>query len=153
MKRFKLTTKEKFLFLTPFIVLAWPLISYFRQDSLDRTMRQLAGPNAIDCGESFAQTDRYPVLKRSVQAFEARKPFFLRDNNTVPPGSAGLVMTPQGKVYFLSYTRGAWFSKSTLKVSQGEQPRVVNFARGLREVKCRRFTTLSLDEQTRLLKS
>ena len=123
MINWKLTRKEKLLFIIPCLVLIYPLFKSLSADKFDKAQRRLAGPNAIDCGYVFTNTDvgngkvdwsKYWRLHEScVAAFKSGKPFRARwdkmhSNNALTGRrqflvSRGIVRTPQGQTYFVYY--------------------------------------------------
>ena len=123
MINWKLTRKEKLLFIIPCLVLIYPLFKSLYADKFDKAQRRLAGPNAIDCGYVFMNTDvgngkvdwsKYWRLHEAcVAAFKSGKPFrarwdqmyYFEDFPGARPSvvSRGIVRTPQGQVYFVYY--------------------------------------------------
>ena len=75
-----------------------------QMDALDEAMRQLAGPNAVDCGLSRG----YGVFPNDVLVpNEAGKPFYARQLILTPAQgsviSAGLVRSANGQIYFINF--------------------------------------------------
>jgi hypothetical protein len=74
-------------------------------DAWDKQSRQLGGPHATDCGRVKVHGDPTAVSACGLSAFHRGKPFRVRydlrgiDSNV----SAGLVYTPEGKLYGLEF--------------------------------------------------
>jgi hypothetical protein len=74
-------------------------------DEFDRQSRALSGSAATDCGRVGIRGNPAPASECALKAFQAGKPFRVRynlqgiDSNV----SAGLVYTPEGKLYGLSF--------------------------------------------------
>jgi hypothetical protein len=122
MTRRKLSRQEKLLFATPLLlpllVLAWPLIwPVDKVNSFDKTLQELAGPEAVDCGRvdpGYLHTD--PC---AMEAIKTGKPFHVQGF------PAGIVGTPKGEVYFVLYQRGRWpAGKSSIMQTRLVNPRV-----------------------------
>jgi len=109
-------------FTTPALLLVGLALHSLRGDSLDRTLREYAGTNAIDCGRVFGDagsgeviwSDRRALDACTITAFRARKPFYARfdqklypDFPGVNPGIAshGIAGTHDGKIYFIDKNR------------------------------------------------
>jgi hypothetical protein len=74
-------------------------------DAWDHDSRRLAGWRAVECGRVLTQTDPVPATNCALQAFWEKKPFRLRyDLQGIDSQvSAGVVGTPDGRVFFLSF--------------------------------------------------
>ncbi len=79
-------------------------------DAMAKVTRELAGPNAVDCGgvNPFYKPQRLKADGCAVAAFKARKPFRLmyaihRDREEF--ANQGIVGTASGQVYFLANTQ------------------------------------------------
>lgn len=75
-------------------------------DRLDRTSRSLAGWRAVDCGHIRLRDDANPAIDCALSAFRQRRPFRVRfDLQGLTSPSEGVVYTPSGELFELSYDR------------------------------------------------
>jgi hypothetical protein len=146
MRKWKLSRKEKWLFLAPALLLAAPVLRgavnsgetqsppQRESDVMDKAQRKLAGVQAIDCGVGRAKTlERKPVFEDraavdacAVAAFEAKRPFVARyvtetDIETVD--SFGITGTPSGQIHFFYYSRSSIWWKDEDDFRQGICPK------------------------------
>ena len=132
MKRLKLTRKEMLLYATPLLlpllVLAWPLVS---ANSFKRTLWELAGPQAVDCGLSSDLTLGDPC---SVATLKAGKPFVVRYNiqltDPADLGACGLAGTLQGQFYWVTHSPGHLTTKASLSQTLHSSAKIDNNGTG-----------------------
>ena len=148
MVKFRLNRQEKLLFLSPVLVLGFALF-YRGSDEFDKAQRRLAGANAIDCGVGHLTTIENNTMYQNtsaasacaVAAFQAKKPYRVRYDTSIPDAadgpiiqSAGSVRTPQGQIYFFFYSRSdglaRWVEHEDCKVAICPKPVVYEKAVG-----------------------
>jgi hypothetical protein len=118
LQHMKLRRKELLLFVIPVALLLVPLLLRRQpSDLLDKTMFEIAGPKAVDCGTVLVRGNRNAADACAVAAFKARRPFRLRYDTRegkIPNSYVGgyiasaYVGTPQGQAFYLHYLCAYW---------------------------------------------
>ncbi len=131
--RRKLNKTERLLFVVPLVALFAPAVSYFRGDGLDRKLRAMAGPYAVDCGVLNGDEENEFEAKAETMDFCADaahnqgKPLYMRQNVLLDGvrGSLGYVRTPEGKLYSIYYNAPRWipfYIKGDLRPFKPSEP-------------------------------
>ena len=111
MRRRKLTTTERLLFVAPALLFLSPVASYVsrvaRRDTMDKEIYNYAEPSSINCGmvkdELNLAGRPEPAMECAVAAARNKKPFFARFDWPNGAGSSAWVGSSSGHLTTLEY--------------------------------------------------
>jgi len=106
-----------------FLMSNWAGAGNSSSDAMEKGSRDLAGPQAIDCGRVGINQNPKAATDCALSAFNARKPFHVRYDfkNIDSSVAAGLIRTPDGKLY------GMYFDSAGLRESGSSNERLRSF--------------------------
>ena len=117
------------------LLIFFPVFHVSREDRLDRKLRAMAGPNAVDCGTLQGnEGDSFDAKANAMEtctdrAHDASKPFTMRQNTLLDgvEGAMGFVRTPGGHLYSVYWNAPRWLPFSieseTRSFEPGEAPK------------------------------
>ncbi len=111
MKKRKLTTTEKLLFMAPALLLLSPVVRYVlgvaRRDTMDKEIYRYAESSSTNCGQVMDALNLNhrpePAMACAVAAARNKKPFFARFNWPNGAGSSAWVGSSSGQLTTVEY--------------------------------------------------